>query len=158
MSDINMNNHAASTWPIAHRILQHIHEESLMPDDRVFCEEDIDLIAHEIGVSTKAVEGEYARLCEGGYVTGLNVTALGSRVTKLQNCRLTEAGAEKLGIWPSQHALNHETLIVALTIAQEIAQGEEEKGSIARFIENIRDLSTDTVAKIISELVYRAIP
>lgn len=158
MSDINMNKYTASTWPIAHRILQYIHKKSLMPDDRIFYEGDIDIIAHEMGVSTRAVEGEYDRLCDGDYVTGLKVTALGSRVTKLQNCRLTEAGAEKLGIWPSQHALNHETLIAALTVAQEIAQGEEEKGPIARFIENIRDLSSDTVAKIISELVYRAIP
>ena len=158
MSDINMNNYTASTWPIAHRILQHIHEESLMPEDTVFCQEDIDLIAHEMGVSTKAVEGEYARLHEGGYVAGLDVTSLASRVTELQDCRLTEAGAEKLGIWPTQHALTHETLIAALTAAQEIAHGEEEKGRIARFIENIRDLSTETVAKIISELVSRSIP
>lgn len=147
MSDINMNNYTASTWPIARRILQHIHEESLMPEDRVFCEEDIDLIAHEMGVSIKAAEGEYARLYEGGYVTGLNVTALGSRVTNLQDCRLTETGAEKLGIWPSQHALNHETLISALTAAQEAAHGEEEKSRIARLVENIRDFSTETVAK-----------
>lgn len=154
----NINNYTASTWPIAHRILQHIHEESLMPDDRVFCEEDIDLIAHEMGVSTKAVEGEYARLCEGGYITGLDVTSIASRITNLQDCRLTETGAEKLGIWPSQHALNHETLILALTAAQEAAHGEEEKGRIARFIENIRDLSTETVTKIIVELVSRSIP
>ena len=158
MSDINLNNHTASTWPIARRILRHIHEESLMPDDRVFCEEDIDLIAHEMGVSTKAVEGEYARLFEGGYVTGLNVTALGSRVTNLQDCRLTEAGAEKLGIWPTQHALNHETLIAALTAAQEAAHGEEEKGRIARSIESVRDFSIETVAKIIVEVVSRSIP
>lgn len=158
MSNTNMNHYPASTWPIAHRILQHIHEESLMPDDRVFCEEDIDLIANEMGVSKKAVEGEYARLFEGGYVTGLNVTALGSRVTNLQDCRLTEAGAEKLGIWPTQHALTHETLIAALTAAQEAAHGEEEKGRIARLIESVRDFSIETVAKIIVEVVSRSIP
>ena len=129
-----------------------------MPDDRVFCEKDIDLIAHEMGVSTKAVEGEYARLYEGGCVTGLNVTALGSRVTNLQDCRLTEAGAEKLGIWPSQHALNHETLIAALMATQMAAQGEGEKSRIAGLIENIRDFSTETVAKIIVEVVSRSIP
>ena len=158
MSDINMNNYTASTWPIAHRILQHIHKESLMPDDRVFCERDVDHIAHEMGVSAKAVEGEYERLLEGNYITGFEVRALGSRMTKLQNCRLTEAGAEKLGIWPSQQALSHETLIAALTAAQEAAHGEEEKRRIVRLIEYIRDLSTETAAKFISELVYRSIP
>ena len=158
MSNTNMNHYPTSTWPIARRILQHIHEKSLMPENRVFYEEDIDHIARDMRVSVEAVENEYERLLEGNYVTGFEVRALGSRVTRLQNCRLTEIGAEKLGIWPSQQALSHETLIAALTAAQEAAHGEEEKGPIARFIENIRDLSTDTVAKIISELVYRAIP
>lgn len=158
MADINMNNYTASTWPIAHRILQHIHKESLMPEDRLFCERDIDHIANEMGVSRKSVENEYARLYEGGYIAGWDVTSLASRVTELQDCRLTEAGAEKLGIWPSQQALSHETLIAALTAAQEATHGEEEKGRISRFIENIRDLSTETIAKIISELVYRSIP
>ena len=158
MSDINMNHYTASTWPIAHRILQHIHEESLMPGHRVFCKEDIDIIAREMEVPERAVENEYARLYEGGYIAGWDVTALASRVTELQNCRLTEAGAEKLGIWPSQQALSHETLIAALTAAQEAAHGEEEKGRIASLIGNIRDFSTETVAKIIIELVSRSIP
>jgi len=158
MSDINMNHYTASTWPIAHRILQHINEKSLMPENRAFYEEDIDHIARDMRVSVEAVENEYERLLEGNYVTGFEVRALGSRVTSLQNCRLTEIGAEKLGIWPSQHALNHETLIAALTVAQEAAHGEEEKGRIVRWIESVRDFSTETVAKIISELVSRSIP
>lgn len=157
MSDINMNKYTASTWPIAHRILQYIHKKSLMPDDRIFYEGDIDIIARDMEVSVEAVENEYARLYEGGYIAGWDITSLNSSVTELQDCRLTEAGAEKLGIWPSQNALTHETLIAALTAAQEIAHSEDEKGRIARFIDNIRDLSTETVAKIISELVYRSI-
>lgn len=157
MSNTNMNHYPASTWPIAHRILQHIHEESLMPEDRLFCERDIEHIAREMGVSGKSVENEYARLYEGGYIAGWDVTSLASRVTELQDCRLTEAGAEKLGIWPSQHALSHETLIAALTAAQEAAHGEEEKGRIARLIESVRDFSTETVAKIIIELVSRSV-
>ena len=158
MSDINLNNHTASTWPIARRILQHIHEKSLMPENRVFYEEDIDHIARDMRVSVEAVENEYERLLEGNYVTGFDVRALGSRVTRLQNCRLTEIGAEKLGIWPSQHALNHETLIAALMATQMAAQDEGEKSRIAGLIESIREFSTETVAKIVSELVYRAIP
>ena len=158
MSDINLNNHTASTWPIARRILQHIHEKSLMPENRVFYEEDIDHIARDMRVSVEAVENEYERLLEGNYVTGFDVRALGSRVTRLQNCRLTEIGAEKLGIWPSQHALNHETLIAALMATQMAAQDEGEKSRIAGLIESIRECSTETVAKIVSELVYRAIP
>ena len=158
MSDINLNNHTASTWPIARRILRHIHEKSLMPENRVFYEEDIDHIARDMRVSVEAVENEYERLLEGNYVTGFDVRALGSRVTRLQNCRLTEIGAEKLGIWPSQHALNHETLIAALMATQMAAQGEGEKSRIAGLIENIRDFSTETVAKIIVEVVSRSIP
>ena len=152
-----MNHYPASTWPIARRILQHIHEKSLMPENRVFYEEDIDHIARDMRVSVEAVENDYERLLEGNYVTGFEVRALGSRVTRLQNCRLTEAGAEKLGIWPSQNALNHETLIAALMATQMAAQGEEEKSRIAGLIENIRDFSTETVAKIIFEVVSRSI-
>lgn len=157
MSNTNMNHYPASTWPIARRILQHIHEKSLMPENRVFYEEDIDHIARDMRVSVEAVENDYERLLEGNYVTGFEVRALGSRVTRLQNCRLTEAGAEKLGIWPSQNALNHETLIAALMATQMAAQGEEEKSRIAGLIENIRDFSTETVAKIIFEVVSRSI-
>ena len=129
-----------------------------MPENRVFYEEDIDHIARDMRVSVEAVENEYERLLEGNYVTGFEVRALGSRVTRLQNCRLTEIGAEKLGIWPSQQALSHETLIAALTAAQEAAHGEEEKSRIAHLMENIRDFSSETVAKIIVEVVSRSIP